>query len=357
MNRTLSVYLDVLRFGAALVVFLSHAGTKRISGGLLYHFQPYGQLAVDVFFVLSGLVIAHTVQSRETGARSYAINRAARIYSVALPSLVLGLLLDAIGRAANPDVYAQLAYFQPADWPHQFTASVLFLNEIWFNAVAPGSNLPYWSLGFEVWYYVAFGAAMFGRAAWRWPAAAAVLVFAGPKIAILFPLWLLGAGVYHACRRWAVPPRLGWLLCLAPLLLLPFLLSLHARSHWPFGILDSSWGFAIDSRWDYVAGLALAIHLIGVHALHGRIPACPERLAVAIRRVANATFTLYLLHVPLIHCLVAVMPWPNTAWQARAVVFLGAPLALLALAQVTERRRDLWRRGFNAVLPRRQIAG
>ncbi len=353
MNRTLSLYLDALRFSAAMVVFLSHAGTMRISGGLLYQFQAYGQPAVDVFFVLSRLVIAHTVWTKERGARSYAINRAARIYSVVLPSLMLGLLLDRIGHAANPKLYAQLTFYHAADWPGQLAASIAFVNQIWFGALVPGSNQPFWSLGYEVWYYVVFGVAAFAPSAWRWPAAAGVLLFVGPKIAVLFPLWLLGVAAYHCCRREVVGPRLAWVLCLAPLATLPLLMPPHGRSHWPYGMLDDTWGFAVDSRGDYALGVALALHLVGVHALHGRIPAVPDRMAAAVRRIAGATFTLYLLHYPLIHCLVAVMPWPNAAWQTRAAVFLGTPLVLLAVAQVTERRRDLWRRVFDAAWPRR----
>lgn len=356
MNRTLSLYLDAMRFTAAIVVFLCHAGTMRISGGLLHQFQDYGQYAVDVFFVLSGLVIAHTVQTKEFGARSYVVNRAARIYSVVLPCIALGLLLDGIGRAANPDLYTWMRHDQPGEALGRLAASIVFVNQIWFNALVPGSNEPYWSLGYEVWYYVVFGVVVYAPPAWRWPVTVGVLLIAGPKIIILFPLWLLGVVTYHCCRRGLVGARLAWPLCLVPLALLPLLLWPHARNHWPHGALDGIWNFAVEGRRDYALGVVLALHLVGLHALHGRIPAVSERVAAVVRRVAGSTFTLYLLHYPLIHCLVAVMPWPNTAWLTRAMVFLGAPLILLAVAQVTERRRDLWRRGFDAAWPRR-VAG
>jgi peptidoglycan/LPS O-acetylase OafA/YrhL len=54
VTPALSLYLDALRFGAALTVFLSHYGTGRISGGLFWHLADYGRSAVLVFFVLSG---------------------------------------------------------------------------------------------------------------------------------------------------------------------------------------------------------------------------------------------------------------------------------------------------------------
>ena len=39
MTNALSLYLDALRFGAALTVFVSHYSTGRISGGLFWQFD------------------------------------------------------------------------------------------------------------------------------------------------------------------------------------------------------------------------------------------------------------------------------------------------------------------------------
>ena len=38
------------------------------------------------------------------------------------------------------------------------------------------------------------------------------------------------------------------------------------------------------------------------------------------------TFSLYLFHVPLIHVVVALAPWPADTWPTRALVFFGVPL-------------------------------
>ena len=53
-----------------------------------------------VFFVLSGYVIASTVErKRELGItlNSYYLDRFSRIYSVLIPAIILTVLLDAIG--------------------------------------------------------------------------------------------------------------------------------------------------------------------------------------------------------------------------------------------------------------------
>ena len=87
------------------MVFLSHAGTQRISGGLGYQFTQYGEAAVDVFFIVSGFLIAHGTGGR--GLRDFAAARLARVYSVVLPCLALGWLLDWTGSRLDPALYAK----------------------------------------------------------------------------------------------------------------------------------------------------------------------------------------------------------------------------------------------------------
>ena len=64
-----------------------------------------GKQAVDVFFVLSGFVIAYICNTREPTLRTYVISRTVRIYSVALPALILTFLIDGLGKMVRPEVY------------------------------------------------------------------------------------------------------------------------------------------------------------------------------------------------------------------------------------------------------------
>lgn len=70
MNRTVSLYLDLVRFTAAIAVFISHISGQRFTGGLLWQSEPYGDEAVDVFVVLSGFVIAYVASRSETDPRT-----------------------------------------------------------------------------------------------------------------------------------------------------------------------------------------------------------------------------------------------------------------------------------------------
>ena len=59
MNPITSVYLDLIRFIAALLVVLSHAAYPRLDGVNFAMFGGFGRDAVMIFFVLSGYVIAY----------------------------------------------------------------------------------------------------------------------------------------------------------------------------------------------------------------------------------------------------------------------------------------------------------
>ena len=86
MPKSTSVFLDGLRVLAALTVFAGHCVL------LLYHggFPLAGHVAVIVFFVLSGYVIAYSTLSRPgMSAKRYTVARLSRLYSVVGPALLL----------------------------------------------------------------------------------------------------------------------------------------------------------------------------------------------------------------------------------------------------------------------------
>ncbi len=85
LPESLSIYLDLVRFGAAVVVVLSHTWPVLFPA----HPLPWpGHQAVVVFFVLSGFVICHAARPGLT-LSEYALHRCARIWSVAPPALIL----------------------------------------------------------------------------------------------------------------------------------------------------------------------------------------------------------------------------------------------------------------------------
>lgn len=349
MTPILSVHLDAIRFLAAFIVFWSHISGQRLTGGLLWQFGPYGSQAVMVFFVLSGFVIAHVTSRRESTGFDYAVARLGRVYSVALPALVVTFLLDQVGSSVNPGLYAPWWGYADDNLLLRYLTAMTFTGQLWWSGLTVGSNLPYWSLQFEVWYYLIFGLALFAPPRWRVPAVVVAAICAGPPILALMPIWLLGVLAYRVCAGFPLARRTG------------ALLALGSAAGWiGYEVIVALLGRPMIGPWlmrpeiiqDYIVASLFALHIIGVHGWSQGRAALPERIAAPVRWIAGATFTLYLLHVPVAQFLAAVAPWPATHWGTRALVILGTLGAIFALAEVTERRKTTWRRMAEAVLRR-----
>src|SRR4051812_31706693 len=113
VGRSLTVYdlMDAMRALAAMAVLSDHArnilfldATARLSAPwkIFYFATGFGQQAVMIFFVLSGYWITKTVVRRNAEGRfawsDYAIDRLSRLWIVLIPALILGAVLDSIGR-------------------------------------------------------------------------------------------------------------------------------------------------------------------------------------------------------------------------------------------------------------------
>jgi peptidoglycan/LPS O-acetylase OafA/YrhL len=351
MTKETSIYLDAVRFAAALIVFLSHFGEKRWSGGLGWQLTRFGAPAVDVFFVLSGYVIAYVVATKEADLRSYAISRAARLYSVCIPVLLLTAVLGFLGRKINPNFDAGDASVRA------YLLSVAFTNQLWFINVRPGNNIPYWSLGYEAIYYAIFAAMTYAPKRWRFATTSLCCLIAGPRILIMMPLWLLGAGAYFATRRLKLNESIGaaiWLISTG-------ILAWMAIRAW--GQVDQSaeatatflrplteWRpFAID----YVIGLLIAANFAAFQFSSAYFTKLLEPVGGAIRWLAGATFTLYLAHYPIGRFVAQVFPWPVGSTQERVALVVVTVFSVFLLAEYTERRKAPWHHALQLWFGRR----
>lgn len=299
ISRSASLSLDLLRASAASAVVLYHASWFQLDDGLFGFFTPrLGHSAVIVFFVLSGFVIAATTRP-DHSALEYAIKRISRVYSVALPAVLIVIALNyfSLWRGITPPDAYELR--QPVAY---FGLHMLFGGDLWSLAIGAFSIGPYWSLNYEVWYYVVFGAAVFTPGVLRYFAVAIVLLMAGPKIVVLLPVWLAGAAVYKLSQRHLLPR--GWARLVAVvsvIVLIGFtdsawdkasdVASFSLAAHLPFSLRFSQWFLGDYVRCVATCGLIWSF-------CSAEIP-WPATLARWGKRLAEVSFSLYLMHAPL----------------------------------------------------------
>jgi peptidoglycan/LPS O-acetylase OafA/YrhL len=352
MKREVSLYLDLLRFLAAGTVFLQHFSWMHFSGGLFYQIEPYGAQAVIVFFVLSGYVIGHVTDRPGVSGRCYALDRAARIYSVVLPALVLTFALDALGRAVRPALFLNGWYNGAEPLAAQFLQAAFFVNQIWFVQMHPGTNVPYWSMGYEIWYYVIFGCMIFLSRRWAVISTLALLVMVGPRIAALFPVWLAGLAAQRLSRRLGETSRsIGWLFFGGSFLVWA---SFEIVAHL-LGMRRYVPDIPHQSRelWqDLLFGVFMLVHLFGLNSIAPALGPVLEPLARPIRWLAGRSFALYLLQVPFLQFMLVLSPFPVDSWRGRVLVVVGTLVLVVLVAEVTERRKDSWRQWFGVVAAR-----
>ncbi|HEY4547035.1 MAG TPA: acyltransferase [Pedomonas sp.] len=354
LTRPVSVYLDIVRFMAALAVLIGHAADDGLYQGR-YFLYGLGHEAVMVFFVLSGLVIASTTVRQGRSLRSFTIARLARIYPVVIPAIILSFGLYGL---------AGWLGINDADWAQDpnyslttLFGSLLFLNESWNSGMILPWNFPYWSICYEVFYYALFACLVFGRGVWRWLFFIAFALVAGPRVLALAPVWALGVWIALDPRLRLRSPTLGLALVLATW---PVILWI-GMADWDDGL--KTWlHFTVPGWWrlvssekvltDYLLGLLVMANFIGFHACAGWFTGALRAMERPVRFMAGSTFSLYLFHRPMTHFLVAAGVDTRENWVVFTGVVLGIVAVCFALAELTEKRRDAARRFFSALLGR-----
>jgi len=348
MSRAFSIYLDLLRFLAACLVVIYHSNSRLIVSEIL-PLSTYGHSAVIIFFVLSGYVIAYAADTKERTADSYWASRLSRIWSLAVPAILLTPMLDMAGEALNPEMY--VGYTTHDHALLRGATSLFFLNEVWSVSIMCFSNIAYWSLNYEVSYYLLFALYVFGdpRRRWLWIALASLLI--GPKILLLAPIWLLGVAVYHWRRAEQMPEWLGWLCVAASIVLFAVLEHFHLSERTAAQLqaaLGAHWFRELNySKWfitDYALGLAVFLNFLGMRRVVFRFAPLLHGLEKPVRAAAAYTFSLYILHQPLLYFYAALITLPPTGIAKYASVIACMLLTVLAIGHQTEQKRYTLRR-------------
>jgi peptidoglycan/LPS O-acetylase OafA/YrhL len=158
--------LTSIRFLAALTVVLSHfteLGLLKLPKQV-FDFIDGGRPAVSLFFVLSGFILTYTYRQTigtEGGTMRFYVARFARIYPVVLLSLGLAALVTAY-LLNTGDASLLLEWYALKNWIYISLAislvCQLFLLNAWFPFAAVNQpwNGPSWSISCEAFFYALF---------------------------------------------------------------------------------------------------------------------------------------------------------------------------------------------------------
>lgn len=281
------LHLDLLRFLASVGIVLTHSleflvrrderVLLRAHGGLL-------ALCVDIFFVISGYVIAHIYAGRIGSALDYARflqRRVARLVPLHLVVLVAWFALYLALAAAHLPINHEMS-FSPAC----VTSTVFLLTGVVDCGGRP-IGAANWSISAEMVMYLLFPALLWfaSGARWRGWALTALLIAA---------VWVIDDGASwqeHTDVRRAFPAfALG----------ITFYLNRDRLAHLP----SPRWGLALSCL-AYAAGVVLLAPDLVIVAIAYAIPAfavAADRVGVtgpALRRWAplgQLTYSIYMIH-------------------------------------------------------------
>jgi peptidoglycan/LPS O-acetylase OafA/YrhL len=343
MNKGFSVYLDLARLLAAVVVLGHHTllnfgcyvSTACGAGPTLIPYHA-GHAAVVLFFILSGYVITYVAHRREVSIREFGISRFARIYSVAIPAILLTICVDilliSIGKTEEVPLY-QFA----APWKY-LPLFLTFTTDFWFLQEPTFSDGGFWSLCYEVWYYVIFASVYYARGWQRWMMAGFVFILIGPKLWALLFTWVMGSLVYVLHGRTHMNKRLARVVFVLTIVVFAAVLIEdvnygtvdHAVDQLSQGWIASHMGYAQWFAGDTIVGACFAANVFA--AKYAELDFGP--LSGAIRTLASFSFTLYLAHGPLLQF------WILCVGLSMLPAVLAIFVCTWMLGLVTEHQKD-----------------
>jgi len=337
-----SVMLDIIRVTAAVVVAYGHLTQLYFSTGWQNRTDA-ARDSVAVFFILSGFVIRYVTVRRPETIQRYLIDRASRIYSIAIPALLLTWIGDSIALHVNPAFYASFVgnyHYALA----RILANLAFCGQLWNYPIETLSNAPYWSINYEVAYYIGYAILFYLRGKKQFLSFVIFCLIVGPRILFLAPLWIAGCVIHDLYQKWnaegTTATRLNRIilacLILVVILSIPAVRSeLHAlSSRGPFlnvkTFLTTNhqvakyMTFKKLSNMNYLFGIAWALVFMKLLQLSRRFTLQPDgKFVRAIRFISEGTYPIYLLHYPLFVLIAACIPYNHASSWQKLVILVG----------------------------------
>lgn len=314
LSQWSSSILTNVRALAALSVFIAHASYISYSGpyaGFAVEYAHLGHLGVIVFFVLSGFVIAYVCDEKHCTLNGYMVARVSRLSIVLLPAIAVTWLLDWYGYLINAETYENVSDFSFYSVAAKGFVVGLFLHQSDIVTIKFLSNGPLWSIAYEFWYYAIFGFWFYTRGRARFFMLTLVVLLAGVKVLVLFPVWCFGAAAYYFFKQQrnfgVLSNRVICLLFVFLFFGIFFMESEFKRLSslaFPENVL-SYLGFSRNFIHDYFLGAAFALVLVSLLNLRLAVGE-PSVLSRMLFGFSKMSFSVYAVHVPLLYFAVAI---------------------------------------------------
>jgi peptidoglycan/LPS O-acetylase OafA/YrhL len=304
-----STNLDCIRGLAALTVYAFHIRwlfypqyrdlvAPNIAVQSVYFLTKMGHLAVIVFFVLSGYLVGGSVLRDMSSGRwswkSYLLKRGTRLYVVLVPALILTAFWDTAAKhfttaqaIQSTDVPLYATIVSSSGGLPALVCNLLFLQTI----VSPpyGSNVALWSLSWEWWYYILFPCClMIAKSVRRVEygiIAVSIVLLIGWQITAYFAIWLMGATIGLWPKRVLAHLQIPVLLfTMAAMLIIGVLIEAKSKS------------LSACIAGDFGVGMMTSL-LVGA-LVKDTSKIKPGLYASFSHRLANLSYTLYVVHLP-----------------------------------------------------------
>lgn len=340
LTQQTSVTLDIIRGFSAQLVLLGH---------LLSFYNVYGyegqvgafkiqNFGVTIFFILSGFLIAYSVQNKSEGYgfRNYFVDRFSRIYIAFVPALILICLLDTVSAYINPEyAFSQFVNAKQLlgnvlmlqDFPvFPYLKRITGLSELQITSF--GSGRPLWTVAIEWWLYLFFGFIIYKKFTFRniifWIFLLIVPLYnlegRGNGLSLV---WFAGAFILYQVKVDKYQIRHAWVLMF--LFLLVALVRLFTND---FEVYDM--GFFLP--------LAAVFYLL-VKELQQNCDANSfvNKFKVVAGVLASYSYTLYLLHYTVIVFIINLNLKLNK-WVEISIGFILSNVISYLFALITEFR-------------------
>ena len=315
-NGWQSTLIALVRGLAALAVAAAHLralfypGMRTIPDPTLWFkgfafFTGFGHQAVLLFFIVSGWLVGGSLLDKwrqPDAIAHYAVDRITRLWTVMIPLFALTLLLAFLnGQLGGGGIdYSPSNNFSAA----AFIGNLLGLQDILVSTF--GDNFALWSLSNETWYYVLFPLliVLFTTQSLVTRTACALTItaiafFVSSTLLLFFALWLLGAAGSRVAIHCGRVVRLSIALVL---------LSASAYCRIKGYTDDLS---AASFGYDLMLGILFLVLLCSLQDAGAPSRWLTVKLDRAGRFFAEFSFTLYVIHIPLIY---TFNHWSKKLW-------------------------------------------